>query len=425
MDFYILDYGAISGGEKLNTEAIQSAIDACSAVGGGRVIVRDGVYMTGTVILKSNVNLHIEESGVLLGSPNCEDYPERDNVKHVDSKCLPRRRNACLIFAEECENISITGMGKIDCNGLSFVKEVENYKSGWHFERINAPTPPRAVFFTGCKNVKLQDVTMVNQPAGWSYWIHDCDFVTCDRLKINADVQYPNNDGIHINSSRDVTISNCSIVCGDDCIIVRANNASLSENKVCERVVVTNCNLTSYANGIRIGWLNDGIIRNCTFSNIVMTDTNTGIALKLPFAGDNEYEPGNCPIDLPLHLVDRGREETLIENLTFNNIVMDGVYATPIAIDIADCKATKCKAIKNIYFSNVHARGLEFPYFKGRKQNVIKNITLSNCTFEKVSDEEFPSYKEHGAAAWDRPLSNIIFSYAENVVLNGTSFSSL
>ena len=101
MDFYILDYGAISGGEKLNTEAIQSAIDACSAVGGGRVIVKDGVYMTGTVILKSNVNLHIEESGVLLGSPNCEDYPERDNVKHVDSKCLPRRRNACLIFAEE------------------------------------------------------------------------------------------------------------------------------------------------------------------------------------------------------------------------------------------------------------------------------------------------------------------------------------
>ena len=106
---------------------------------------------------------------------------------------------------------------------------------------------------------------MVNQPAGWSYWIHDCDFVTCDRLKINANVQYPNNDGIHINSSRNVTVSNCSIVCGDDCLVVRANNASLSENKVCERVVVTNCNLTSYASGIRIGWLNDGVIKNCAF----------------------------------------------------------------------------------------------------------------------------------------------------------------
>lgn len=423
MDFDIIDYINLSNGDGIYTKTIQAAIDACAASGGGRVLIRGGVYMTGTLILKSNVNLHIEESGVLLGSPDCSDYPERPDVKHVNSSVLPRRRNACLIFAEECENISITGMGKIDCNGLSFIKEKENYESGWRFERIDAPTPPRVVFFTGCKNVNIQDITMINQPAGWSYWIHDCDFVTCDRLKINADVQYPNNDGIHINSSRNVTISNCSIVCGDDCIIVRANNASLTENKVCEKVVVTNCNLTSYASGIRIGWLNDGVIKNCTFSNIVMTDTNVGIAIKLPFSGDIEYEPGNCPEDLPLHLVDRGREETLIENLSFNNIVMDEIYATPIAVEIADSKATKCKAIKNIYFSNIHARGLEFPYFKSRKQNLIKNIFLSNCTFEKVSDEELPNYKKHGAA-WGRPINNTIFTYIENIVLNATSFTS-
>ncbi|MBE6780656.1 MAG: hypothetical protein E7545_06740 [Ruminococcaceae bacterium] len=424
MDFDIINYINLSSDKEMYTKAIQSAIDACTAAGGGRVIIKNGVYRIGTIILKSNVNLHIEEGAVLLGSPDCSDYPERHDVKHVESSMLPRRRNACLIFAEECENISITGMGKIDCNGLSFIKEKENYESGWRYERIDAPTPPRVVFFTGCKNVNIRDITMVNQPAGWSYWIHDCDFVTCDRLKINADVQYPNNDGIHINSSRNVTVSNCSIVCGDDCLVVRANNASLSENKACERVVVTNCNLTSYASGIRIGWLNDGVIKNCAFSNIVMTDTNVGIAIKLPFAGDIEYEPGNCPEDLPLHLVDRGREDTLIENLSFDNIVMDDIYATPIAIDIADSRATRCKAIRNIHFSNIHSRGLEFPYFKGRKQNIIKNITLSNCTFEKVSDEELPNYKEHGAS-WGRPINNKIFTMVENVVLNGTSFTSL
>lgn len=424
MDFDIINYINLSSDKEKCTKAVQSAIDACAAAGGGRVIIKNGVYRIGTIILKSNVNLHIEEGAVLLGSPDCSDYPERPNVKHVDSSMLPRRRNACLIFAEECENISITGMGKIDCNGLSFIKEKENYESGWRYERIDAPTPPRVVFFTGCKNVNIKDITMVNQPAGWGYWIHDCDFVTCDRLKINANVQYPNNDGIHINSSRNVTVSNCSIVCGDDCLVVRANNASLSENKACERVVVTNCNLTSYASGIRIGWLNDGVIKNCTFSNIVMTDTNVGIAIKLPFAGEIEYEPGNCPEDLPLHLVDRGREDTLIENLSFNNIVMDDIYATPIAIDIADSRATRCNAIRNIHFSNIHSRGLEFPYFKGRKQNIIKNITLSNCTFEKVSDEELPNYKEHGAS-WGRPINNKIFTMVENVVLNGTSFTSL
>ncbi len=411
MDFNIMDYGAISGNDKLNTKAIQSAIDACTASGGGKVIVSDGVYMTGTVILKSNVNFHIEESAVLLGSPDCADYPERKDVKHVVSNCLPRERNACLIFAEECENISITGMGKIDCNGLSFVKEKENYKGGWRFERIDAPTPPRVVFFTGCKNVSIKDITMVNQPAGWSYWIHDCDFVTCDRLKIYADVQYPNNDGIHINSSRNVTISNCSIVCGDDCIIVRANNVSLAQNKVCEKVVVTNCNLTSYACGIRIGWLNDGTIRNCTFSNIVMTDTNVGIGIRLPGHTTDDKWP------------DEGREATLIENLSFDNIIMDEIYCTPINCIIDPSPVVMCDAIRRIHFNHIHARGLEFPRLYGREKTYISDVTFNNCSFTKVEESKLKDYKLHGAY-WGRPQNNKIFSYTQNIVLNGTSFTA-
>lgn len=411
MVFNVSDYGAVSGGDRLNTEAIQAAIDDCASSGGGSVIIRDGVYMTGTIILRSNVNLHIEESGVLLGSPDCADYPEIDNVRHVDSSKLPRCRNACLIFAEEETNISITGMGRIDCNGHSFVKEKENYKGGWRYERIDAPTPPRVVFFTGCKNINIKDITMVNQPAGWSYWIHDCNFVTCDRLKINAGVQYPNNDGIHINSSRNVTVSNCSIVCGDDCIVVRANNVSLPENKVCERVVVTNCNLTSYACGIRIGWLNDGVIRNCVFSNIVMTDTNVGIGIRLPGHEPDDKWP------------DEGREATLIENLSFDNIIMDEIYCTPINCIIDPSPVVMCEAIRRIHFSNIHARGLEFPRLYGREKNYISDITFSNCSFTKVEESELGDYKLHGAF-WGRPQNNKIFSFARNIVMNGTSFTA-
>ena len=165
MDFDVIDYINLTNEKRIFTKAIQSAIDACAAAGGGRVIIKNGVYRIGTIILKSNVNLHIEEGAVLLGSPDCSDYPERPNVKHVDSSMLPRRRNACLIFAEECENISITGMGKIDCNGKAFVRTVEN-PTYWTYHRIKAPTPPRVVFFAGCKNVKITDITMVNQPAG-------------------------------------------------------------------------------------------------------------------------------------------------------------------------------------------------------------------------------------------------------------------
>lgn len=411
MDFCISDYGALNDGKTVNTKAIQSAIDACNKAGGGRIVINDGVYITGTLILKQNVELHITASGTLMGSADCKDYPERTDLKHIVSKNLPRYRNACLIFAEECENISITGMGKIDCNGIGFVKLKEDYNGGWKYERIDAPTPPRAVFFTGCKNVRVQDITMTNQPSGWSYWIHDCDFVSFNRVKILADVEYPNNDGIHINSSRNVTVSDCSIVTGDDCIIVRANNRSLAENKVCERVTVTNCNLTSYACGIRIGWINDGVIRNCTFSNIVMTDTNVGIGIRLP---------GRAPEE---KWADEGREATLIENISFDNIVMDDIYCTPIKCSIADSSTVRCEAIRNIHFSSIYARGLEFPCFLGRKKNRIKNVTLADCRFEKVSEDTMKDYKEHGAY-WGRPVNNPIFSYVDNIILNSTTFTA-
>lgn len=413
MIYDIKNYGAVPDGKTINTAAFQAAIDECSAAGGGTVLVRGGTFVTGTVIIKDNVNLQIAADGVLLASANLADLPERPDVQHVKAEMLPRCRNACIIFAEECKNISITGMGTIDCNGLNFVKLKEEYKGGWKYERIDAPTPPRAVFFTGCQNVKIEDITMINQPSGWSYWIHDCDYVTFDKVKIIADVHYPNNDGIHINSSRNVTVSNCMITSGDDCIVVRANNASLPENKVCERVTVTNCSLTSYACGIRIGWLNDGTIRNCTFSNIVMTDTNTGIGLQLPPLPEREKAP------------DQGREATLIENLSFSNITMDGIYASPVRFAIADHPNVMCEAIRNIYFSGLHSRGLEFPWIVGRPQNVIKNVTFSDCTFEKVSDDVLPNYKDHGAAAWDRPLNNPIFKHTENVVFNNTSFTVL
>ena len=97
MDFDIINYINLSSDKEKCTKAVQSAIDACAAAGGGRVIIKNGVYRIGTIILKSNVNLHIEEGAVLLGSPDCFDYPERPNVKHVDSSMLPRRRNACLL----------------------------------------------------------------------------------------------------------------------------------------------------------------------------------------------------------------------------------------------------------------------------------------------------------------------------------------
>ncbi|MBQ7293125.1 MAG: hypothetical protein IJW79_05230 [Clostridia bacterium] len=412
MDFHIQNFGAVGDGKTLNTSAIQSAIDACAEVGGGRVIVSGGSYMTGTIILKSNVDLHIEADGVLYGSPNCDDYPEFAK-KHMDYTRGPRHRGAAMIFAEECENISITGKGKIDGHGDAFIEKIPDGTKSWMpYRRINAPTPPRVVLFTGCQNILVENVTITNQPAGWSYWIHDCDHVNFSRVKIIANLDYPNNDGIHVNCSRNVTISDSIISCGDDCIIVRANSRSLKENKVCEKVTVTNCTLTSHSSGIRIGWVNDGTIRNCTFSNIVMTDTTVGIGILLPpkkWASTGDY----------------GCEKTLIENLSFSNIVMDRNYSPPIYIHLYDDEETECEGIRDLYFDNIHSCGLELPYICGRKSTPIKNIYFTNCTFKELNREIYDDGKPHGGVKCrDKDPHAIIFSNTENIVLNNTSFTT-
>jgi hypothetical protein len=176
------------------------------------------------------------------------------------------------------------------------------------------------VFFAGCTDVTVTDVTMRNQPAGWSYWIHDCDRVRFDRCTILADVRYPNNDGIHLNCSRDVTISNCIIESGDDSIVLRANSRSLKENKALERVTITNCVFRSWSAAIRLGWSNGGVIRDCNLSNIVIYDSSKGVSIDLP-----EYKFRN-PEDASN---DYGREATLIENISFSNTEkLGGLHAT-------------------------------------------------------------------------------------------------
>ena len=165
MIFDIRDFGAVGDGTVMNTVSIQNAIDKCFENGGGRVLISGGVFKTGSITLKSNVDLHIAADGVLLGSEKCEDYPEKTDLKHVVSENLPRYRNASLIFAEEAENISISGMGKIDGNGTYFVKPKQGDFEGWHYLRIDAPTPPRVVFFTGCKNVRVTDKSAARAPS--------------------------------------------------------------------------------------------------------------------------------------------------------------------------------------------------------------------------------------------------------------------
>ena len=420
MDFYVRDFGAVGDGKTLNTAAIQKTIDACFSAGGGRVIISDGTFLTGTIILKSNIDLHIEEGGVVLGSPNCGKYDENAQFdirpypyniilsgdiasygdypdfpkKHVNTQNLPRNRGCCLIYAEESENISITGEGKIDANGTAFTeiapKEAHHYKK---YRRIHAPTPPRVTFFAGCKNVRVEDITLTNGPAGWSFWIHDCDDVRFERITIDCDLNYPNNDGIHVNCSRNVTIKNCKISCSDDCIVVRANSRSLKENKTCENVSVTNCTLTSPASAIRIAFVCDGIIRNCSFSELSMIDCNIGVLLDIP--------------DKHLIQSDYGREATLVENLHFSNIIMDNVLLV-VRINLFDGEDTAISSIRSLLFEKITAKCKDIMLINGTPSVPVEDIRFTNCTFCSSSSD---------------PIRKI--THAKNIAFDGVALSVL
>ena len=364
-DKTIKEFGAVGDGVTLCTANIQKAINACAAEGGGRVVVSDGAYVTGTLFLYSNVELHLTVTGKLLASLNGEDYPNF-TPKTWDSYKAPRHSSRCLIYAENEENVSITGKGCIDCRGENFCSDANDGDRFW--KRTTTDLPARMLFFYGCKNVLLEDFSLFEMAGGWAAWINNCDYVNCDNLKIRCNQKYPNSDGIHINCSSDVTVSNCSIICGDDALIVRANTNTLAKKRACERVSVVGCHLSSLSNAIRIGWTNDGKIQNCVFCDCTVTDSWQGISIEFPRKSPEPF-------------ADQGEDFTEVKNLIFDNIIMDRIEEVPLQILVYPYN--QVKEISNIRFSNIIAECGKFPVFKGMKGVKIDDIELRYCKFKK------------------------------------------
>lgn len=265
--FIITDFGAKADGITLNTKVIQEAIDR-AAIAGGKVIIPAGKFVTGPLQLKSNIELHIQQNGFLLGSIKRLDYG------------VPKAEP--LISAHNQQNIAITGKGEIDGRGYEMVQNLlQLLEQGvlqdaeWKTKRPAENNRCKILDLIKCNNVLLKNITIKNSST-WVQDINQCDGVLMDSITVESNA-YWNNDGIDIVNSKNVTISNSSINSSDDAIVLKSEGGE----GWCENITVTNCKLRSSANAFKLGTGSEGGFRNITARNLEVYDTyRSAIALE-------------------------------------------------------------------------------------------------------------------------------------------------
>lgn len=269
-------HGAVGDGQTVNTVAINHAIVALSASGGGTLHFTQGTYLTGTIYLRSGVTLELDSGVTLMGTTDLADYPENRAPRPGDR--LEYGRHA-LIQAEGQHDIAIVGQGRIYGQGdhSNFTKR-DLLARGWT-PRAAYLRRPYGLSFVRCQRVRVEGIRIENI-AFWCQHYLDCDDVLVRGVTVDSKKLDYNNDGIDIDSSRHVRVCDCYFSVGDDAICFKASYGD------CENVVVTNCTASSLANGVKFGTASSGGFKNITVSHITLEDIQAaGIALEIVDGG--------------------------------------------------------------------------------------------------------------------------------------------
>ena len=262
--FLITAEGAVGDCSTLNTKAIQSAIDHCTAQGGGTVVVPKGTFISGSIFLKQGVNLHLDEGAILKGSQNTNDYP------WINTRIagLEMKWPAALVNADGVTGLEISGTGTIDGSGERWWREYwqtrlhEKDDLDPHFKVAR----PRLVHIIRCQKVLVRDL-LLKDPAFWNLQLTYCDGVEVRNLKIRAHsdpLRAASSDGVDVDSTRNVLITGCDIECDDDGICLKSGRDAdgLRVNRPTENVVVRDCRVGHAAGLVVFGSETSGGIRN-------------------------------------------------------------------------------------------------------------------------------------------------------------------
>jgi polygalacturonase len=401
----IADRGAVRDGKTINTVAIQAAVDECARGGGGTVLVPAGVWETGSIELKSQVTLQLDPGATLRGSASLSDYPA-NGFKHLEMG-----DTTSLLWAIHRNDILVCGAGTIELTDRPFFDwgllrtglppEKDALLQDWQRRQCVVTAghrPSQPIFFHNCRHVRLEGVTIRNSPC-WTVTFSCCEDLRVHGIRIDNNLQVPNNDGIHFSGSKDIMVSDCIIHGGDDSL---AFTGITDPQSVCENIAVTNCILTSRSAGVRLGHL-AGKVRNVVLSNLVIKDSSRGFAIQ---AGDNGW----------------------VQNVVINNIVMEtrmfaGAWwgkGEPWVISAAGSDSAR---IRGITISQVRAQAENSILIVGQNHNV-SDITLNDVQLTLRRSPNDPLYGQTFDLA-PAPLRSTLLSQNRMPWLYADSVSGL
>ncbi|UKK50909.1 glycosyl hydrolase family 28 protein [Prevotella sp. E13-17] len=372
-------FGAKGDGLTDDAVALQKTIDRCAADGGGRVLLRRGhTFMAGPVQLKSNVELYLEATAMLIANPD-------ESIYHLSAFGENRGEGMLWLWAEHAENISICGKGTIHGNGIRFMgaELADSYELKPLANQTFDPRP-HVLTLTDVKNLTIRDVT-IKEGAYWTVHLIGCDGAVIDGINLLNNLKIRNGDGIDLDHSRHVRISNCHITSGDDCICLK-NRREFDAYGACHDIVVSNCVMASRSCAIKIGSENVDSIYNVLFTNCIITGSNRGLGIQ-------------------------NRDEGTVSDVSFSNIQMDlqlwsdvwwgkaePIYVTSYPRANGNHKDQnwrfpkgetegRCGAVSRIYFNNITATSPNVCFVGGDTEGKVTDVYFNNVRIHRTEKD--------------------------------------
>lgn len=436
----IRDFGAKADGETLNTEAINNAIKAVSEKGGGKVVIPEGLWLTGPVVLQNNVNLHVEKNALVLFSGDADLYP----LVRTSFEGLDMLRCQSPISAMNAENIAITGHGVLDGSGDSWRPVKRNkmtdgqwkslLKSGgvvdesgkvWYpnegalkasiltgskekreisdseWEGMKRWLRPVLLSIVKSKRVLLEGVTFRNSPS-WCLHPLSCEDLTLNGVKVFNPWYSQNGDALDVESCKNVVVTNSLFDAGDDAICIKSGKDADGRRRgePCENVLVKNNTVLHGHGGFVVGSEMSGGVRNVYVADCTFIGTDVGLRFKST----------------------RGRggvvENVYVDNINMINIPGDALIAD-LYYAVKDAPGTPVPAVteetpsfKNIHISNISCKGAGRAMFlNGLPEMPIENFSVRNM---RITDAQKGAFINKVAGV---TLENIEIETADNTYL--------